>query len=1007
LLTVILRSAARFCMLAIVVSLPLAAFAQDTPAPSAVAETFLRASLAGDEEAAARLWSESAENRVRFERTMRRRQRLGCALRTIVDSAQAGETVVVGVSQLFEKGAATARFDCRLVLERGAWRVASCEDEDDLFAASLAAMPEPERWNALRSQPERIGASLIRAFIRRGIDIVNTSSAFADAHSLAAFALELSHCAGDRGGESLSLGLLGIVARLQGRLPEAQELTERELEIAREVRDADVLGRALLNMSRLDVRDPIEGKRKHEAHLRELINLGEQVTDEIVVVRALQQLSMLFKGRGDYMPARAFADESLRLAEVLGDPAGAYSAAMWIGTLYGDNHDYLLELQYLQQAETIARADHGRELALILTTEADTFDKLGQAAKRDALLKEAMAMVIASGDEVLKAKIDEMHAEFLLRQGSIDEAECRMRKAARIHRFENDPLIFFPYIKACLEHGDFRHALRLAHEQLAQVQAPAWDVLARTLEGQAYRGLGDRKRALASFLDAAATASAEYGTTVGEDERKIGWFKDGATAYRHAADLLLHDGRVEEAFHYADSAKGGLLASLIHHRDNVADDLSPAERLEEARLRKRVTELNVRSRVPAPASQRRGLEEEIRRARGDYASFRDGVQARHRRVRSGNEIVETPPLTAVAATLDRETAIVEYLVMDDHVDVFIVRRDVHGKPLMTTRNIRISRKDLSGRVADLRARISRRDFAFAGRAHELYELLLAPIREDIRSQQALCIIPDDVLWDVPFAALMNDRRYVIEDYIVTYAASAGVRVTTSAERSVARRSTTERRLEIGVFANPSLFDDDRKRVKAYYRNAEIGDLPDAEREAKVVGGIFPAGESGLYLAREATEARVKRDVNRFRVLHFAAHAIVDDATPMYSRILLSRTAGDGEDGFLEAQEISALPIDADLVVLSACDTARGEIAPGAGVVGLSWAFSVAGARSTMATQWPVSSPATADLMIDFYRAWRSQEGRKSAVALRAAQRELIRRAPYKHPFYWAAFVLFD
>src|SRR6185436_8304917 len=125
---------------------------------------------------------------------------------------------------------------------------------------------------------------------------------------------------------------------------------------------------------------------------------------------------------------------------------------------------------------------------------------------------------------------------------------------------------------------------------------PSWHILARVLEGQAYRGLGERNRALASFLDAVATASAAHAATAGEEERKIGWFKDAANAYRNAADLLLHDGRVEEAFHFADGAKGGLLASLIQFQNEPSGELSPAERLEEARLRRRVTDLNLRSR---------------------------------------------------------------------------------------------------------------------------------------------------------------------------------------------------------------------------------------------------------------------------------------------------------------------------------------------------------------------------------------------------------------------------
>jgi len=829
---------------------------------------------------------------------------------------------------------------------------------------------------------------LIRALIRRGYTLLNLPGDYSVIRNQGGLALELSRISGDRGGESLSLGLLDILSRMEGKNAEALELAGRELAIAREAGDPDVLAWALYNMARLDSMDPVNGRQTEEARYREVLRLRDQVTDELVLVRALTLLSQLLYYRGEYVPARALADESLELAEALGDPVGACNDSTQIGDIYGENQDHEMALQWFQRAEAIARTNHLRTLPVVLIKQADSFNVLGQGAKRDALIEEAMAIAVALDDKVIQAKIESVYAELLLRRGQFEEAECRMRRAWDVFRM-GEAIYLFPYIEAHLAHGNYASALRIAYEQLANFEAPSWEVLALTLAGQAHKALGNREQALASFLDAAAIASAEYSATAGEEERKIGWFKDGATAYRNAADLLLHDGRVEEAFHDADSAKGGLLASLIQRRDDSSGELSPEERLEEARLRKRMTNLNVRA-ADAVA---------IRDARADYDSFRDGIQARHRRVRSSNEFSETPPLTAIASTLGRDTAIVEYLVMDDHADVFVVRPGA----AVVTRTIRITKNDLSRRVADLRARISRRDFAFADRARELYELLVAPIRSEVASQQTLCIIPDDVLWDVPFAALMNrGGHYLVEEFAVVYAASAGVRVTTA---TAPRPSAGNRRFEIGVFANPTLIAGDRERIKAYYRDADVGDLPDAEREAKELSSVFPAAERRLYLERTATEERLKREANRFRVLHFAAHAIADDTTPMYSRILLARTPEDGEDGFLEAQEISALPIDADLVVLSACDTARGEIAPGAGMVGLSWAFFVAGARSTMATQWRVSSPATADLMIGFYRIF--GDGRAAATALRTAQRQLIRGTRYRHPFYWAAFVLFD
>jgi CHAT domain-containing protein len=140
------------------------------------------------------------------------------------------------------------------------------------------------------------------------------------------------------------------------------------------------------------------------------------------------------------------------------------------------------------------------------------------------------------------------------------------------------------------------------------------------------------------------------------------------------------------------------------------------------------------------------------------------------------------------------------------------------------------------------------------------------------------------------------------------------------------------------------------------------------------------------------------------VLHLAAHAVLDDRDPLYSHVVLSQ-AGEGgqEDGLLEARELMDLELDAELAVLSACQTARGRVAPGEGVIGMSWALAMAGVPTTLVSQWPVDSAATRALMIAFHR--ERLAGQSHAAALRRAARALLADARYRHPYYWGGFVL--
>jgi CHAT domain-containing protein len=170
---------------------------------------------------------------------------------------------------------------------------------------------------------------------------------------------------------------------------------------------------------------------------------------------------------------------------------------------------------------------------------------------------------------------------------------------------------------------------------------------------------------------------------------------------------------------------------------------------------------------------------------------------------------------------------------------------------------------------------------------------------------------------------------------------------------------------------------------ARYRR-ELGRLPSAREEARVVRRQF-GDRSRILLGEEATEGAVRRELPRADLGHFACHAVVDEALPMDSALVLAPT--EGSTGLLHAWEIvEDLELDADLVVLSACQTARGGERAGEGIVGLVRALQIA--RNVLATLWNVSDESTAVLMERFYR--HLTTGDRPAAALRRAQLDLLR-----------------
>src|SRR5262249_25604224 len=153
----------------------------------------------------------------------------------------------------------------------------------------------------------------------------------------------------------------------------------------------------------------------------------------------------------------------------------------------------------------------------------------------------------------------------------------------------------------------------------------------------------------------------------------------------------------------------------------------------------------------------------------------------------------------------------------------------------------------------------------------------------------------------------------------------------------------------------------------------------------------------------------KQEAAPYRILHLATHGILNNATPIYSYVMLSQTPGKSdEDGLLEAREIMNLNLNADLVVLSACETARGRIGTGEGVIGLSWALFVAGCPTTVVSQWKVESSSTTALMVEFHKRYKArfespESAPSTAEAMRQASLKLMKDKRYQHPFFWGGF----
>jgi len=308
--------------------------------------------------------------------------------------------------------------------------------------------------------------------------------------------------------------------------------------------------------------------------------------------------------------------------------------------------------------------------------------------------------------------------------------------------------------------------------------------------------------------------------------------------------------------------------------------------------------------------------------------------------------------------------------------------------------------------------------AYSERARHLGESLLGDAsRSGLLAGRRLAVVTDGALEYVPFAALPEPgtgRPLVVGHELVSLPSASVL----AFQRRQAHGDHPYKGT-VAVIADP-LYGPDDERVAPPNQDGEtlrsgtsarhFARLPFAEGEAKAIIALAPPGRSLLELGPEATkESVLGTHLTGYRYVHFAVHGLIDADYPALSRLVLSQVDGTGQplaDGSLRLHDIYDMRLDAQMVVLSACDTALGQEIRGEGLVGLARGFMYAGAHRVVASLWQVQDVATAPLMEDFYRGL-LEEHHTPADALREAQIAMLTADDGRQafPYYWAGFVL--
>ena len=283
-------------------------------------------------------------------------------------------------------------------------------------------------------------------------------------------------------------------------------------------------------------------------------------------------------------------------------------------------------------------------------------------------------------------------------------------------------------------------------------------------------------------------------------------------------------------------------------------------------------------------------------------------------------------------------------------------------------------------------------------ARKLYEELIVPIENKLDTGKEICIIPDKILFRLPFSTLISPASgsYFLAKYTFVVSPSANIFLICSDKARELGQKPDEHLLSIG----DPVFDKE-----SHSELSLLDDLSDAEREARDIAALY--GDSVVLTGSSATKNAVEKDLGGANVIHFAGHYLVNDTQPLLSGLVLAddKESRDLKDSLLANHEIiGGKLLNAKLIVLSACQSGVEKFYNGEGMIGSSRAFLATGVPLVVASQWNVDSGATAELMTRFHR-YRKQNGFSTVDALRRSQLDMLdpQNSIYSDPYYWAAF----
>lgn len=930
------------------------------------------------------------------------------------------------------------------------WRAADAgvEVAQTLYTSALTQIDIGHQQEALDLSTQALAAAQSANDLKgraRALDaIAETHHTFGDLRQAIDYyeqALPLMRTTGDRAGEGHVRSNLAVAFAHTGEKEKALTLFSEAGQIFRDLHDrrmiAEVAGNLGVTLDNLgDYRAALASHQQNLALKREL---GEREGQAI----ALNNIATAYSGLNEYQKALDAYTAALDINRSLDNRRNVAINLNNIAWVYDQLADYRRAVTFYQESLEIVRVQNDRRtIAVTLNNIAEIEARLGSYDKALERHIEALAFRRAVGDTDGEANSLDNIGNTLARLGKRREARDYLQQALAIQRISHNPYMLARTLRnlGALDREDGSYRQALAHlDEAVEISKTIRDrdgeASALTESARVEYARGDyaaahqrAESALAVFESvrlavASPTLRASFFASVRDIQEldidtlmrlHAEYPKDGfgaaallATERGRARSLLdlLHESSVE--------IRRGVDASLLERERELERSISrKAEQRSRSGRETEAEAVATARELDALATELEQVQGRIRDTSPQYAAL--------------THPVPMPVSEIQAKVLDDDTVLLEYglgakksfvwAVTTTSMEVFELPPRVEiesavrrlNDPL-TTRNVKPAGESPAARAR----RISAAEQAYLSAAADAARMLLNPVASKIQGKRLL-IVGEGVLQYLPFAALpepapreAGKSSLLIANHEIVTAPSASV-------MAVLRQETAGRKpadKALLVLADPVFAADDARVVPRPATvpapSQEFLRLRFSRQEAEDIARLAPPGQARIALDFDASrETVLTADLQQYRIVHVATHSLLDNQRPELSGVVLSLVdrSGQPRNGFLRLYDIYNLRLGADLVVLSACQTARGEEIEGEGLIGLTRGFLYAGAPRVVATLWEVDDRATALVMKHFYEAMLVR-GLRPAAALRSAQADVAKTRGWESPYYWAAFTL--